>query len=928
MPGGIIRSCIGASRYCAYGLITAAVWTSWLVLSLLLVIQLYAASVKELRVPRFVLRAIEDHLAQSGVSVKFGRAIFDPSGRLLLEKASFKLASFSEPVVTAGAIYIRVDPWALFSRRFEPREIRATGTNLFIPAMLSSSGRAETIIQDLDAGFSITSRGNEFSVDYLNCRLGGICVSAHGTINAGTVTSKGGPAAASLPLAEFVAKNYVALSREFSRAEEQMSGLDHAVVTAVLTPSESRGAIVAAEMRAPALRMAGPVSVEAEDIRAAARFPLLGSAPVMMSAAASAKSLRLVGKVSAAGVSVGVRGILKIETLSFDPRQMELTAAAVKGGGAELTCLVARIYPKGGRAFSGHAAAMLFGRPVRADGDADLASGSAEVAFEGSVAPDIVGPLSARLRTDIRRFADLSEPVAIAGRVRYLAGWKFSGATARVDARNFTAYHVGFEEARGVVSFDGSNFAAREAFARSGENEAEGSYEQSFSTKEFRYLLSGRLRPLEISAWFIGNWWTKLFGNFGLPKRPIDATVDVRGRYARTRHFSVFVYSDSRDPVVLGVPLDRLRTLLYVDQTACDGFEVVAARGGGSAQGSFRLSTEPATGRWSGLDLDVTSTLEPAPFAGIFPSAAAEAIRTFSFDSPPLVSASGHIDGPAAAGGRHKSLRIGVRSDAGLRVHGVAFDRASFKLGLDDDEIAIDGVDAGFAGGAASGSALITGTGADRRLKFKASLSGASLGQAAAAAEGYVVSGAPRASTALDTFARDRSGVRLDLNVAADGRMGVAGTFVGNGNFQVQGAKLGEVSLLGGLSKFLKFPELRFTQARAEYKIEDGSLIFPELSVLGANSAIKAKGTYAIDRRQLDFSATIYPFMESKTFLQIFNAISAPLSAVFRVRLTGSIDKPSWSLAYSPFSIIRESELKPEAPEKPATPSPLANPAP
>ena len=134
--------------------------------------------------------------------------------------------------------------------------------------------------------------------------------------------------------------------------------------------------------------------------------------------------------------------------------------------------------------------------------------------------------------------------------------------------------------------------------------------------------------------------------------------------------------------------------------------------------------------------------------------------------------------------------------------------------------------------------------------------------------------------------------------------------FVGDGNFQVQGAKLGELSLLGGLSKFLKFPELRFTQARAEYKIENGSLKFPELSVIGANSAIRAKGTYAIDRRKLDFSATIYPFMESKSFLQIFNAISAPISAVFRVRLTGSIDKPSWSLAYSPLSIIREGELK------------------
>ena len=157
MREGLIRPCIAGAHYCASALLTAAVWTGWLLLALLFALQIYVASVKELQIPRFLLRAIEDHLAESGISVKFGRAIFDPSGRVLLERARFRLASFAEPVVTADAIYIRLDPWALFERRFEAREIRAIGANLFIPAMLSSSGRAEKMVQDLDAGFSITS---------------------------------------------------------------------------------------------------------------------------------------------------------------------------------------------------------------------------------------------------------------------------------------------------------------------------------------------------------------------------------------------------------------------------------------------------------------------------------------------------------------------------------------------------------------------------------------------------------------------------------------------------------------------------------------------------------------------------------------------------------------------------------------------------
>jgi hypothetical protein len=917
---------MAGARHCASGLIATAFWTAWLLLVLLLAFQGYIASVKQLEVPRFLLHAIESHLAESGVSVAFGRATFDPSGRVLIERARFKLASFSEPVVTARSIYIRLDPLALIEGRFEPSEIRATGADLFMPAMLSTSGGVDRIVQDLDAGFSITSRGDEFSVDYMNCRLGGVCISARGAVNAGTVARRGAPAT-SLPLAEFVSKNYVALSREFSRAQEQLSALDHAALTAVLVPSETRGAIVSAELRAPGLKIASPIALEATDIRASARFPLLGGEPTMASAAASAEILRLGGMAEASGIRAQVRGILRIDTLSFGPKQVELTAASVSGEGAVVLAPVARLTPRGGRAFTAEVSAWLSNSPAWARADVDLASKSADIAFDARVSPDLLDPLSARAKVPVRRFINFSDPVALAGEARFAPGWKFADARAHVDGRGLVAYGVGIDEARGTVTFDGTHFAAREAFVRSGENFARGSYEQDFKTLDFRYLLGGRLRPLDISPWFPGVWWPRLFSGVGFPSRPPDANVDVRGQYRHGRVFSVFGYADAKDPVLMGVPFDRARTRLFVDQSVCEGFEFAVAQGKGTAQGAFRLSTEPRHGTWSGLDIDMTSTLEPAGVGGLFPPAAAAAVAAFSFDGPPSISLRGHFDGPGSPGARHRTLKAEVRSDAGLRVQGVVFTKASFKIDVRDDAIDIVDVDAGFAGGTATGTAEFTGAGADRRLRFKASLTGASLGQAAAAAAGYV-SRAPGRTTALDTFAREKSDVRLDLNASADGRPGELASFVGEGNVQIQGAELGELSLLGGLSRLLKLTELRFTQARAEYKIENASLVFSEVSVIGANSAIEGKGTYSIDRRLLDFSARIYPFQESRSILQVFNAISAPISAVFRVKLTGGIDKPTWSFAYSPLTLLRADDVKASAVEKPATPSPLAIPPP
>ncbi|HEY1733657.1 MAG TPA: hypothetical protein VGG23_04345, partial [Acidimicrobiales bacterium] len=428
----------------------------------LLVLQAYALAARELQVPRFVLRAIEEHLAESGVSVTFGRAAFDPFGRILIEKAKFRLASFAEPVVTADAIFIRVDPIALMERRFEPRQVRATGANLYIPAMLSPSGRPEKVIEDLDAGFSIASRGDEFTVDYLNCRLAGVDLSASGTVNTGNA-AKRQAAPTSVPLAEFVSRNYVALSREFAHVEETMAGLDHPAVTAVLTASEKGGAIVHAQLSAVAVRLAAPVAVEARGLTAEARFPLLGSGAVSTSVTVMADAVAVAGKVRADGIIARAGGTLRMDTLAFEPRQLDLRARSIAWNGIEAVAPFVHVVPRTGTALSGGVSAFLFGQPTRVTGQVDRGAGTADVVFTGALTPDLLGAASGLLHTDIRRFADLTEPFAASGRIRLSAGWKIADATVHIDGRTFTAYHVPFEEARGDISYDGVHLAAREA---------------------------------------------------------------------------------------------------------------------------------------------------------------------------------------------------------------------------------------------------------------------------------------------------------------------------------------------------------------------------------------------------------------------------------------------------------------------------------
>ncbi|HEY1792504.1 MAG TPA: AsmA-like C-terminal region-containing protein [Opitutaceae bacterium] len=914
------------ARFCASCTGTLCLWTLWLALVVLLACQAYVASVNELQVPPFMLRAIEAHLAESGVSVKFGAAIFDPTGRVLLRNASFRLDSFAEPAVTADAIYLRLDPVGLLERRFEAREIRATGANLYIPAMLSASGRAETVVKDLDAAFSIASRGDEFTVDYLSCRVGGMSISAHGQVNAG-VAARVETRVRNVPLTQFLSRNYTALAREFSKAEEQLAGLDGATLRAVLTPSDTRGAIVSADLFARSLRLSAPVAVDAEGLRLHVRVPLLGGAPIMTSLSAWADRVAVRGRFSGEGVHARVRGILKVDTLAFSPRRLDVTAAAIRLPWGRVEAPIVGLSLRPDRTVSAQVRGLVLGLPVAAQGRADLAARTADIDFDGLLSPDAVGEASRRTGRDLARFADLRQPVSASGRLTLGPGWAFQSVRGHVDTRDLTAYRVRIDEARGDVSYSRGRLLVENATVVSGGNLAEGSYEQDFRTRGFRYLLGGRLRPMDISPWIPGAWWPVLWAPFGFEAAPPDASVDIRGRYTHHRHFSVFGYVEARNPVIKGVPFDTARTLLYVDQDAVYGYEASGTKGGGGAAGSFRMLTAPATGAWTSLDFDATANLDPTPLGSMLPGPAKAALAAFAFDKAPQLAVEGHFERQEEKGPVAHRVHARLRSAGGMRAHGVAFDRAAFTLDVDGDNISVADVDAGLAGGSLTGSGSVTGSEPDRRLRFKAALDGASLGLAAGAAAGYV-KGSAQPSPALATFARDKSGVRLDLNASGEGRLGDIASIVGEGSVQIQGSKLGELSLLGGLSRVLKFAELRFTQAQASFKIQDGALDFGDVKVIGANSAIRAKGTYSIGQHALDFSATIYPFMESHSLLQVINPLSAPFSAIFRVRLTGSVEKPVWRLAYSPLNLLRPDLGRGQAAEKAPAPAPAANPPP
>jgi len=921
-------------RLGAAGLLTLAVWTLWLGLALLLAVQIYVAANDELEIPHFVQRALEARLAASGMQATFGRTHFDPSGRIVVENVQLTLPGFSEPLVTARAIMGRVNLWALLANRFEPVEVRVTGLSLRVPAMLSVTGNADEIIRDVDAGF--VPRGDQLEIEYLTAQVGGMPVAIQGTVPLGAAPwAQAGPAP--LPLAELLNRLYPRVTRQSGVALAQLAAFDRPRLQLQLAPTANGGGTVRVNFTAAGYNGGWPLPLTLSDLRAVGEVAFGATDTAPLAFVVSAGSGNWQDRTRMEHLCAWIDGALSWQDLStgpalFHPNRLQVVADRVDRL-RTFRCdnPIVRLNLAGWPQLGAAVTAFLWGEPVVLGGDLNWRAGTARVRFDGAAAPALLGFIGELTGRDLRPIITYRSPIKAVGEAQFGPGWAFQRASARVVVADLTARGVTIDEARGDVEFDGRSIRAPEAYARLGADWARGSFEEDVASHDYRFLLAGGLRPLDITPWIAGAWWPDFFGGFTFPAEPIAASADLRGCFTNPRKFAAFVDLTVAQPTFRGVSVDRLQARIFARPQFTDGLEFQLARAGGSAGGTFVRHFDLAAGALQSIDLDADSTLELAPLGPMLGAGGAPFLQPFAFARPPHVVLHGHFDGKAASGGPRERISVQVQTDAPFRYYDFPFDRVAFHADVRDDAVAIDGLEAGIAGGTLTGHAHVTGAGAGRHLGFEAALSRASLGQAIAVVQHYAARRARRAASPPGKFIQEENSVRVDATIAAAGRFSDPLSFSGAGSALLQGEEIGQIRMLGLLSELLPFTALRFTTARANFQVDGPRLIFPDVHVTGANSALVASGTYALDRSQLDFKVRVNPFQESRSFPQKFmDAVLTPLSSALEVRLTGTLDKPKWVFANGPTNFLRN--LGPVTPlpaapaldRRAAVPGPLA----
>jgi len=917
-------------KRCAHSACSFVLWSVWLALIIVLGFQIHIAVSRKLDVPAWLLRRLESRQPVQGFRAEAGSASVHPTGHFILRDVRFFSENFSEPLLTARIVESSIDPWARLTGDLIPSYLSLRGVELRLPAVLAPSGSAESVVQELDLSLRIAHR--EVAIDQLTGRIANLTLSARGALSFPQP-----PAAAKAEAAQIleqVLRAYLQTLRTIATHAPRLAQLESPHLNLLLKPHPFRLATAQVELTANGAHCAADLvklGTPSEQVVLGA-LTLSASLPLRHPEGwTSHVNLRVASAIAPRNLAAQDVALALAASLAPSwkptPRDLHLTATQLSANGLTARAVTARAtgtWPQ----LETRLGFDLFDTPWMLNASTDFTTRSANISFSSRLTPALLAHASARAGRDLSLFLEPATPPAFDASVQLDPGWKLSRTHGHFSSGPVVARRVSIDKASGEFSLAGSDLLVDRIRLTLGASEARGSYWMDTASRDFRFLLTGGLRPPEIGGWF-SQWWPNFWSNFDFTAAIPQADIDIGGTWGYPDQTTVFVHVDASRPAIKTVPFDRVRTTLFIRPDFYDGLDFFAARDTGTARGTFTRTMDLATNAMRTTTFNVVSDQMPLDTARVFGRVGTEIVEPFAFARPPHLKVIGQLDGPANPDGIHESAEIDVASRGPFTFFGLSLSDLSTHATLDDDDLQLAGLRVGFAGGYASGRARMYGRGDQRRLGFDAVIENASLGESIRTLEEFGARRKNEPPGPVSKFQERVAPGRLNLRLSADGNYSDPYSFVGNGSGEIDSAELAEINLLGALSEVLRsvrvlnFTSLRLNFAQSNFKLSGNRLKFPEIKISGPTAAIDLTGIYRLDLRQMDFGAKLHPFEQSKNPLaSALDLVLTPISSILQLRLEGKIDQPRWRFAYGPSSFLRSLSGKTDPfAEPPAQPS-------
>jgi hypothetical protein len=646
--------------------------------------------------------------------------------------------------------------------------------------------------------------------------------------------------------------------------------------------------------------------VSLSDLTASTALPLSPTQSQTIHLRASCAQVRVSTGEEILAPSCDISVDLSAEFAQIKPRSLVGTVETVVVNGLSFQNTLVHLSTDSSPIIQTELTTRAIGADWRIEGAIEPKLGQGSLAVEGALTPFVAQQVEEKIGRPTGSILRLSAPAPLSFSVELGTGWQPRKVLGHISAGPVVAGSVPVDAFDSDFSYDHNELSITDIVLSQGENLARGIYWMNTKSLDYRFLLTGHLRPIGISGWF-GAWWPGFWNHFDFAHSGPDADVTVDGTWGKPNTTIVFVGADVAHPKILKVAFDRVQTIMFIRPDFYAATELKVTQGNRSAQGTFTRAVDLTrdTDALRFMDFDLTSNLDLAETAKIFGREGAETVEPFTFSNPPSLQLIGHVDGAASAVGFHRFVRIGLESQGPFSLFEFPLDDLSFHGIVRDHDIDLNDVQASFAHGQVLGRAYISGSEADRRLSFDCAIEGANIGDTINTLEQFFAKQRGEAPPAQSKFQQQITAGHLNLHLAAQGLYSNPLSFNGQGEFELGGAQLARINLLGALSQVLSFATLELNTAHSSFSLDRQQLEFPDLKISGSATVIEANGTFLLDKKLMDFNAKVYPFGQGKTLLA--NAVGfvlVPISNALSLKLSGALDRPNWRFAKGPTNFL------------------------
>lgn len=907
-------------------------WFLWLGLALTLGVQLRVLEHGGLRVPDFAVARLSRLAAEQGFAIRVADAWIDPSGRLLLSRAHLGLIANEREFATVSDIALQLRRRELLRGKLVFTRVELNGLSLRLPAPYSPSGTEQSLLENGEFILVRPSESSTWQVKQASARVLAVRTSFSGVIPAAERTPSTTAQDAVRDALRKVASIYgkiaglpldslrslrIELGPERLYVTAEVPALRvpvHPAIPAALSDSTLHEARLVlslpfadharAELRIDAARLSAPPSLA------------LASGPLALRLSNPEKGV-YAADLAAVGIQKTDRDLPPVPVIGsarYTPTEAWLDVAfATRLGDAPWFVTIT-------------------GDPVARAGEASVA---------GSLTPALLELVRPFLPEKIRPILELADPIQLDLDATFSPGGKPEQVLARATAGRAVARGVRFDRAGATLLYEPSarRFRADDLVLFQEDSHASGSYEMDTETLAFRFLLGGRIRPVIISGWF-REWWPNFWTNFAFGPTPPDAEVDIQGIWRAPRRTTVFVGAASGAMKLRELPLDTLATRIQVNPGgSIDLLGFHATRAEHVASGSFGRLVGETPRDWLRLDFDVRSDFPLEALSQLFPLEGPAIAAPFRLSGAPRIHLEGRTYGPASATPGLQRYTLDLYADASLTYQGFPLDSLATRFARLDNEIRLEDLRVGFAGGLATGRAVISGPPVERWLAFDLALADADIDLSLLRWREFQATRPALTSPAsyADKAARPTKplGGKLNLQLAATGPLDQPLGFAGQGTSRIADADLAQIRLLGGFSSLLAelgidLATVTLTDAEARFDLMQNRIRFNSLALTGPSALVEADGIYTLPGGQLEFSAKVRP-LEQRTGVisSTLGWVLSPLSSVLEVELGGTLDAPDWTFSYGPTRLFRRiTGSRPDVPTSPPPSPPAQKPLP